>query len=75
MSFHMGVLSHPSLSNVNKNKMSRTNGQCRGLTITSLRMGTCVTTFLDWGLLRKSVFFYFKGPLKTFLDPQNLIRP
>ena len=53
--------------------MSQTNGQCRGLSITSLKMGTCVTTFLDGGLLSKSVFFYFEGPLKTFFDPQAMV--
>ena len=54
--------SHPSWSNVKENKMSQTNSQCRGLTITSLKMGTCVTTFLDWGLLRKTVFFILRSP-------------
>ena len=51
-----GYITHPSWSNVKENKMSWTNGQCRGLTITSLRMGTCVTTFLDGESLKKSVF-------------------
>ena len=36
-----------------ENKMSRTNGQCRVLTITSLKMGTCVTTFKGFGDQKK----------------------
>ena len=64
--------SHPSWSNVKENKMSQTNSQCRGLTNTSLKMRTCVTTFLDWELLRKSVFPNLRGPKKLFLTPKTL---
>ena len=49
---------HPSWSNVKKKKMFRTNGQCRGLTITSLKMGTCVTTWEGgWGIIEKKFGF------------------
>ena len=49
-----------------ENKMSWKNSQCRGLIITSLKMGTCITTFLDWGLLKKKQFFSFWGAPKYF---------
>ena len=45
--------------------MSQMNSQYRGLTIISLKIGTCVTTFLD----EKNSFFQFEGPLKTFFWP------
>ena len=38
---------HLSRTKIKGKKMSRTNGQCRGLSMTIRKVGRCVTTFLD----------------------------